>query len=226
MKNPSDKIRRKRKDLSPYLFHFTQDTANGDAFSNLSCILNEQKLRSSRGYICFTDTPITEMIPLLDYRKLMSKPILSKYGIGFNRDLLIKDYGARPVIYGDNDELKLIPDIFRWRSLVLDVERYDYSWLREWRIKGELDFSSIDPNEIVVIAPDTEEVKSLICDYKVNEVLYDAKGKFIDADIEEMFALKGFSLDKLIQILQTHEASDFRIKDILDKIPLNKPLNY
>lgn len=48
--NPSENLVKNRKDLSPYLFHFTKGE---DAYDKLTKILNQLKLTSSTyDYIC------------------------------------------------------------------------------------------------------------------------------------------------------------------------------
>lgn len=54
MPNPSENLRR-RKDLSPFLFHFTK---GDDAEAIIRTIVQESKLKSDVGYICFTERPL------------------------------------------------------------------------------------------------------------------------------------------------------------------------
>ena len=62
------------------------------------------------------------------------------WGIGFSRDVLVRDFGARNVIYTDGKEN--IPEHLNWRTDQLNVDSYDFEYLREWRIKGcNFDFS-------------------------------------------------------------------------------------
>lgn len=93
------------------------------------------------------------------------RPMYSQYGIGFVRDVLITDFGCRPVIYGDENEQKIIDASLLWRYEPLDVVSHDYTWLREWRINGyEFDFSNINPSNIVVVAPNEEALQDICAD--------------------------------------------------------------
>ncbi len=167
MSNQSINIRKTRKDLSPYLFHYTN---NIDALAILKLIIDEMKLKSKES-ICFTEAPLTSSISLFKYFQRFQptlanpnfKPMFQPYGIGISRDFLFKK-GARPLIYGTDRELKLIPDELQWRCLLLNPNCYDFSWLREWRMHSEeFDFSTCK-DEIIVIAPTKDELTYLIGD--------------------------------------------------------------
>lgn len=84
------------------------------------------------------------------------------FGIGFSRDVLVRDFGARNVIYYDDNESELIPEDLKWRALRLNVDTYDFEYLREWRIKGgEFDFSKFPKEHLIVIAPNLHELNDL-----------------------------------------------------------------
>lgn len=164
MKNPSDNIRIRKPDLSPYLFHFT---SNDNPIGRIHSILSERCLKSNKlDYICFTDSPLSQSIEQFKYMYSFypyREPMYSKFGIGFNRDLLIKTYNARPVIYADMDEYKSLDESLKWRFEKLDVETHDYTWLREWRIKGNcFDFSEISIEDVIVVAPTKEDLEQLV----------------------------------------------------------------
>ena len=162
--NPSNTIRSIKRDLSPYLFHFTKGK---DPKSCLSTILDEQRLCSERGYICFTESPLSFSNELFEYMDSFEKPMYSKYGIGFERDLLIDQFRARPVIYGDPEDFRMIGNGLNWRYEELNVHTHDYTWLREWRILGNVfDFSTISKENIIVIASTKEDLKDLVEDFE------------------------------------------------------------
>jgi len=77
------------------------------------------------------------------------------YGIGFSRDILIREFGAKNVVYGDDADGALMAHIgMGWRFLKLDVDTYDYEYLREWRVPGkEFDFSGF-PREHIIYGRD------------------------------------------------------------------------
>lgn len=163
--NPSHNIRDRKPDLSPYLFHFT---SGEDPFGNINSIIEERHLVCKRNIkddlkaVCFTESPLTLSLQVFNYMNSWPKPRFSKYGIGFKRDVLIRYYAARPVIYGDEHEYELLPDELKWRFELLDVNQHDFQWLREWRIKGDFDFSNIPTDDIIIITPTTGDLGKIV----------------------------------------------------------------
>ena len=166
MVNPSHNLRERRKDLSPYLFHFTKGL---DCKEKLEKILSEECLKSELCYICFTESPLTSSHELFKYMESWDKPMYSRYGIGFNRDILIDQFRARPVIYGDDKDFAMIGNGLNWRYELLDVHSHDYTWLREWRIEGkEFNFSSVSKDNIIVVAPTEEELVDVVSSLEID----------------------------------------------------------
>lgn len=161
----SDKFRKTKLDQSPYLFHFIKGTEY-EASATLKTILEEQKLRSkSSDYICFTASPITQVGSFFETKvNSTNQPMYQPYGIGFSRDLLIRNYGAKNVIYGDAEDKKtFVACGMGWRFLELDVDNYDFEWLREWRTPGKiLDFSDFSPDHLIVIAPTHDKLMDYV----------------------------------------------------------------
>lgn len=166
--NPSENLRR-RSDLSPYLFHFTKDNGVRSAKEIIASIVEEMKLKSNTGYICFTEQPLIMCDEMFQYFGRFPKPMYQPYGIGFKRDVLYR-LGARNVIYGTPDEKFKIDSSLHWRFLEMDVDRYDFSWLREWRLPGdELDFSSFRNEDIIVVTPSKDDEDVVFTpDYEVD----------------------------------------------------------
>lgn len=96
----SDKFRRTRLDQTPYLFHFTKGTKK-EGKESLYSILNQEKLISKKDdFVCFSASPITSIHKFFETKvNSTNLPMYQPFGIGFSRDLLIKEYGARNVIY-------------------------------------------------------------------------------------------------------------------------------
>lgn len=197
----SDKFRSSKRDQSPYLFHFTSGSEI-EAKETLKTILEEKRLRSlTKDYICFTASPITQLGQFFETTvKKTGRPMYQPYGIGFSRDILIRDYGAKNVIYGDKeDATKLMACGMDWRFLELSIDDYDYEWLREWRIKGnEFDFSSFPKEHIIVIAPTDDSLIDFVTrDYCVQSWDYDESTGEKFEDWVEMYdrSWKGTSLE-------------------------------
>lgn len=68
------------------------------------------------------------------------------------------------MVYGDsNDEFLMSQIGMDWRFLKLDVDEYDFEYLREWRTPGkELDFSSFPQENIIVIAPTDDSLLDFV----------------------------------------------------------------
>ena len=64
--NPSENLRH-RSDLSPYLFHFTKDNGGKSAKEIIASIVEEMKLISNAGYICFTEQPLIMCDEMFNY---------------------------------------------------------------------------------------------------------------------------------------------------------------
>lgn len=213
-----EKFRMTRLDQSPYLFHFVRGTLS-EAKETMTKIINTQKLKSLRDdYICFTASPITAV---LDFFKTTvnrtGNPMYQPYGIGFCRDLLIQNYGARNVIYGSEEELSSIPSQLKWRSLQLDIGKYDFEYLREWRIKGcEFDFSSFPKEQILIVAPTPSDINDLVIRHDIvfypeQEYYYKYRDyyKEYDEPNEEVFyrMYKGLSIEEIASCKNDYDVS-------------------
>ena len=193
MNNPSEKLRNMRLDLSPYLFHFT------DSIDTLWVILGELCLKSPKhNYVCFTETPLCMMVPMLDYMAKTKKPMLGKFGIGFKRDMLIEDYGARPVIYCD----------FLDKSIILPqnckvISNPPYAKITE--LQNYWEHSDV--------AKDIET-----CGYYVDNIVphYD-NGEFYDADFDIKRLYRCVALDELKKEIKDNILGDYELKAIIEK---------
>ena len=190
MSNPSDNIRTIRHDLSPYLFNYLRD-------DNAPAILHEilttgTLLSMEHDYICFTEAPITCYLSNLKYfdsfKEKGHKAMFSQYGIGISRDWLYENKGARPVIYGQADEIKFLDESIRWRFLELDIHKGDYSWLRE---------------HIIFIAPKEEELREYAVDWDFDVVFDYDHGEthpYLIKTPQKTRFWKGFSIDQIKDI--------------------------
>lgn len=195
----NEKFKRARLDQSPYLFHFINgnDTSPHDT---LQKILEEKQLKSNKGYICFSASPITSITKFFNTLTCRTgRPIYLPWGLGFSRDLLIRDFGARNVIYTDGNEN--IPTNLHWRTQKLNIDSYDFEYLREWRIKtNTFNFSDISKNDMIVIAPNTDSLNQLVVKFNMKFTPY---LNYYNSDIEENWTeeytrdWKGVSVDEL-----------------------------
>jgi hypothetical protein len=143
-----------------------------------------EPLRKKCLVCCFTKVPLTQVHLLV--RKIPGRRIqLEPYGLVFSREFILAQ-GAQPAIYinsyDENTWLREAADhLFEavrkdgwqkgklWRLLpFLNAmhERYDFTWEREWRVRGDLAFR---PKDVVcVILPsDEEELREKFASYGV-----------------------------------------------------------
>ncbi|WP_281724391.1 hypothetical protein [Hoylesella shahii] len=164
----NDKFRKARRDYSPYLFHIIKGETP-DFLETMTNILNEMKLKSERGYICISASPLTSIVRFFETNvNRTEKTMFLSFGIGFSRDILVRDFGARNVIYYYDDEKELIPEELEWRALRLNGDTSDFEYLREWRINGkEFDFKDFPTEDIIVVAPDRKDLNDLVVSHDV-----------------------------------------------------------
>ena len=148
------KILASREDLSDYLFHFTKGK---NAFETLTVILNDGLLKdvNKRGYLCFTEAPLTALFNMFQIFERYKNPMYAPYGIGIKKELLY-NMGCRPVIYGTYEDFEAFPKQLLWRCVEYKPKVNDYSWLREWRLKS--DVFSLPKDTIVITKTDYEQI--------------------------------------------------------------------
>ena len=119
-----------REDLSNYLFHFTKGR---NAKTTLLSIINDNAIKdiNHTGRICFTETPVTLLAPMFNLFNSYPDPMYAPYGVGIRKDVVYNN-GGRPVIYGDETDKKILPQALKWRYELYDIEKHDFTWLREW----------------------------------------------------------------------------------------------
>lgn len=159
----------KGRDISPYLFHFVK----GDTpLRVLEQILKDNALKTDKhNFISYTESPLRVMNDILDYfqefrDKPGCRPMYEKYGIGINKKFMYEKCGARPVIYGSNEDKEHIDEELLWRFELLDFVNWDYSWQREWRTKGNYFELPEDEEDVVIICryeKETERFKQQYC---------------------------------------------------------------
>lgn len=150
-----------REDLSNYLFHFTKGRKAKDTLMN---IINDKAIKdvSQIGHICFSDAPVTMLAPMFAIFSRYSEPMYAPYGIGVRKDVIYKQ-GGRPVIYGDENDRRILPQEMKWRFELFHPEQHDFTWLREWRLpKAVLELSFDNCFIILNSNKDSEELWNMI----------------------------------------------------------------
>ncbi|WP_272972465.1 hypothetical protein [Alteromonas australica] len=157
----------KRNDITNSLVHLTKGKDDNSGLDVLCCILNDGIIKGSgkSGFIkgpnpatCFTETPLSA---LKHFASVEDEPEAARYryyGIAINKKAAFEQ-GARPVIYLPNDEADWIPAEQKWRHVRYEYGQIDWTYEREWRIKGNFDLNKVPG--IYVICWHAKEVKML-----------------------------------------------------------------
>lgn len=127
------RILKSREDISQYLYHFTKGSNAIDILKNIVMGNSIQDV-GGRGYICFTETPITQLTKMFRIFATYPNPMYAPYGIAIRKDVLF-NIGARNVSYVTEAELQTLPDSEQWKYEEYHPSKKDFSWLREWRIR-------------------------------------------------------------------------------------------
>lgn len=172
-----------RNDITGYLIHLTKgkeiENEKFNVFEILIKILKDKKLIGSTtesGFIvgdkravCFQESPIYSLSQNIYYeQKLFKEEKLKKkryvgVGLMFTKPYIYKK-GGRPVIYDKTTEAKkYLPKDQWWRIVNYDLSDenniIDWTYEREWRVEGELEFELSD---ISVIVPNYKVFKKII----------------------------------------------------------------
>jgi len=187
-KEPQRRVQR-APDLSHYLIHYARSCpgpwpgqtiaeyckslADGEpgsghtAFDALQRILDEGLIRGSskltRGplpMVSFTECMPGDIGRIITWRPGLVRWSFERYGIGVPRDVL-KELGARPVLYGPEGELALLDEDDRPFFQVRKPDATDWSNEREWRLRGDLDLGLVPLERLVAIVLTDAEASAI-----------------------------------------------------------------
>ena len=126
-------------------------------------LASNQLTRDRRSVTCLSDMTLKEMVSRRVFRSHLSRWDFEPYGIAFKRNVFLRQFGARPVIYGGEAE---------WQSLDEDQQPYfqmrktqgdkiDWQEEKEWRVLGDVDLDRVGPEDAVVFVGRTSEVAKI-----------------------------------------------------------------
>ena len=142
------------------------------ALSSLARIVAQRKLLASVGsnrtgapVVSFTAVPLHEWSMHRTFRSHRVRWDFEPYGICIKRDWL-DGVGATPVIYGDEDEWKSLPNESRYRfqpkqSMTRSGKTIDWTSEREFRFPGDVDLERVGIDDAFVFVPTIEEARHL-----------------------------------------------------------------
>lgn len=165
----------------PYLTHYTkEDRQYPSGFNRLSAIIDSgvihgtsTTIEGSIPAVCFTECSPLEILEML---KVMQAPVedlpyehrgiewrRSKHGIAIKREALIQ-YGARPVIHGENSFKARLSNDELWRFKIFDpsVQHDDWTFEREFRVPKKVELNALDSLDIVLIVENRAEQFELL----------------------------------------------------------------
>jgi len=146
-----------RRDIASVVIHWTKTRPATDRFIPMappgrdasmilddivknSCLLgNVGFIKGNQKCVCFTETPLAEMVSIFASAALIGKATTLRYepfGVGVPKEWLFQK-GGRPVIYQPGDDYDRLPDDFRWRHCKYEPPSVDFTWEREWRIQAD-----------------------------------------------------------------------------------------
>ena len=139
--------------------------------SSLCRILASQKIlgssnltRDPRSVVCFSDIRLEELKERRVFRSHLSRWDFEPYGLAIDRDLL-RDLGARPVIYGNEPTWNSLSPSDRpfFQPETSASEKIDWKLEREWRIVGDLRLDLI-PHDQALVFVASEAEANIIAD--------------------------------------------------------------
>ena len=139
-------------------------------YDALKRILEEKLVRGSglmtRGkvpVVSFTSLGAVSLGRLMRWRTSLARWTVEPYGLAVDKRAL-RRLGAQPVIYGDEEVLSKIPENARFRFQMQGRDGEAWRAEKEWRLKGNLDLSLLEPRQLCVMVPgarEAEEIESL-----------------------------------------------------------------
>lgn len=193
-------IIRTREDISDYVYHFAK---HNYAKQTLISILSESAVKdiNGKGYISFTEAPLTMLPSMFAHFEKFEKPMYAPYGIAFKKDYFYQN-GGRPVIYGDQQDKKLLPKELMWRFEFLYPRTYDFSWLREWRIPFKaLQLNGRDCFAIVKNRQDEEDMRDWV--FELDDIDFDSQpedgGQFTEVTGHFSRKIKVISMEEITE---------------------------
>lgn len=189
-------------DMSDYVVHFAKPSPGRTAYDNAISILHSGRIEARNAFgagrtlpparksVCFSEVPLHELKRLAAVR--------GPHGIGFRKEFLVERDGG-PILYAykDTSHAKAVeamvksaantPDHPIWSfAPFVDVPgiygkiHYQYEWEREWRVVGDLDFSTTDPALLIIPESHHEVARGFFDDAESDQLGPNYKCRFID----------------------------------------------
>lgn len=143
--------------------------AGGTALGTLVRIAREGVLRASgrmvrsrTAVVCWSSLPPRELPKIRKWRRALVRWTVEPYGVAVRRDIL-RALGAKPAVYGGEHTYARLSDSEKYRfQLSRSTPTGSWRHEREWRVRGDLDLSTLKPGEGFLFVR-TEEEKAKMC---------------------------------------------------------------
>jgi hypothetical protein len=167
--------------------HYLENMVQGDthnartAFGTLERIIDASLVRATAGntraaseVVCFTETPLAELVTRRVFRQHRGRWDFEPYGIGIRTDV-VRSLGGRAVIYGDEATCQCLPEGERpWfqprhSQTSTSSKAIDWTSEREWRLPTELTLRNVSADDMFVFCATELEAASLrrTCDWRI-----------------------------------------------------------
>lgn len=181
-----ERLKRVRKDLSEWLFHFC--ARRGEPLETLKLILKGKYVKGStdkyckQKCVCLTEIPLPECARQLNVFDEERYGRFSPFGLAFRKNWIF-DRGGLPVIYQPRRFREKLPEDMRWRHCDFDLARnLDFTWQREWRVT--CDSLPFEREDVIVVVPTNENAMEHLCsnheiDFERNDYFYDQDWEYV-----------------------------------------------
>ena len=141
-------------------------------FAALCRIVNQRRLlasaesiRGDSAVVCFSGIPLANLTTRRVFRAHRGRWDFEPYGICIRQQWL-KQHGARPVIYGDEEDWQSLkpsdrPFFQQATSVQRDGSEIDWATEREWRHLYSLDLSDLSKHDAFLFVPGPSEARQL-----------------------------------------------------------------
>lgn len=138
------------------------------ALDTLIRIAAERRLRASAGLVRGREPVVSlsahtppDFFRLRAWNTTLSRWTVEPYGIAVSRDYL-KSLGAMPAVYGPDTIYSRLPESGRYRFQLNVRDRSAWKYEREWRLRGDIDFSEVKDGDCFLFVPTGDEKEKLL----------------------------------------------------------------
>lgn len=148
-----------------------------DAFHSLRRMASEKRIQGcgrliggGTPMVCLTQRDPASLLADNQWRKGLQRWMYSHYALSFDRAALVA-LGARPVRYGDAATLSALPSAERCFAQVASSAGIDWRNEAEWRVRGDLDFSSVRSEHVTAWVATPAEAAAIAREFQIRALV-------------------------------------------------------